>query len=178
VIRKRYEATRETKEKPILERLAEGQKLIEEGGDIKPVDSLGRNVAPLGRVRVQLRRQPSVLTKYEEAAHELIHRGVEVNREDAYNDSALDYLLYSPNFEMQTLMLEHGATSGFFAAFYNLFAPCSRGSGAAGKLLSAAECRAVTKPPRPPIQADLSPGLRIPIHLETRNVTGSTMNCC
>jgi hypothetical protein len=33
----------------------------------------------------------------------------------------LDYLLYSPNFEMQTLLIENGASSGFLVAFYNFF---------------------------------------------------------
>src|SRR5262249_51391010 len=37
---------------------------------------------------------------------------VEINRQDVYNNTAFDYMLYSPNFEMQTLLLEHGATSG------------------------------------------------------------------
>ncbi len=35
------------------------------------------------------------------------------------NVPALDYLLYSPNFEMQTLLIEHGASSGFLAAFFH-----------------------------------------------------------
>jgi hypothetical protein len=52
-------------------------------------------------------------------ADELIQRGVEINHEDVHNDTALDYLLYSPNFEMQTLLIEHGATSGFLVASFN-----------------------------------------------------------
>src|SRR4030095_2170890 len=44
---------------------------------------------------------------------------VEVNREDVYQNTALDYLLYAPTFEMQTLLIENGASSGFLAAFYH-----------------------------------------------------------
>jgi ankyrin repeat protein len=51
----------------------------------------------------------------------LIQRGVEINREDHYQDTALDYLIYSPNFEMQTLLIENGATSGFLVAVNNFY---------------------------------------------------------
>ena len=47
--------------------------------------------------------------------------GVEINKQDVYQDTALDYLLYSPSFEMQTLLIENGASSGFLAAFYTFF---------------------------------------------------------
>jgi ankyrin repeat protein len=59
--------------------------------------------------------KPKVLVAYEKLADTMIQRGVELNREDRYQDTALDYLLYSPNFEMQTLLLENGATSGFLS---------------------------------------------------------------
>lgn len=58
---------------------------------------------------------------YEEIANALLAGGVDLNREDVYQDTALDYLLYSPNFEMQTLLIEHGASSGFFAALVHFF---------------------------------------------------------
>jgi hypothetical protein len=60
-----------------------------------------------------------VIVAYEELAHAMIARGVEINREDVYQNTALDYLLYSPNFEMQTLLVENGATSGFLAAHFS-----------------------------------------------------------
>ena len=62
-------------------------------------------------------RKEKIKVAYEEIANALMARGVELNREDVYNNTALDYLLYSPNFEMQTLLIEHGANSGFLAAF-------------------------------------------------------------
>src|ERR1700751_962790 len=65
--------------------------------------------------------KPKIEVAYEEIADALIARGVDINKEDVYNDTALDYLLYSPNFEMQTLLIEHGASSGFLAAFYHFF---------------------------------------------------------
>ena len=65
--------------------------------------------------------KPNVLVAYEEIADSLIQRGVEINKQDVYQDTALDYLLYSPSFEMQTLLIENGASSGFLAAFYTFF---------------------------------------------------------
>jgi ankyrin repeat protein len=59
--------------------------------------------------------KPKTLVKYEEIADALVAKGVEINREDAYQNTALDYLLYAPTFEMQTLLIEHGASSGFLA---------------------------------------------------------------
>jgi LssY C-terminus len=53
--------------------------------------------------------------RYEEIANELLGKGVDINRQDVFHNTALDYLLYSPNFEMQTLLLENSATSGFLA---------------------------------------------------------------
>src|SRR5262249_19137326 len=95
LIRKLYEATRETKEKNILDRLEEAQKLIESGADVKPVDGLGRTALHWAVFGSSYATQPSVITEYEEIAHELIDHGIEINREDTYNDTALDYLLYS-----------------------------------------------------------------------------------
>jgi hypothetical protein len=168
LIRKLYEATRETKEKAILERLAEAQRMIEDGADVKPVDALGRNALHWAVFGSSYASKASVITRYEELAHELIDRGVEINREDAYNDTALDYLLYSPNFEMQTLMLEHGATSGFFAAFYNFFAlAMEHAELCGGDIPLGGGMPSKDEAPRPPIQSDLSPGLMIPIRMET-----------
>src|SRR5262249_13426161 len=62
--------------------------------------------------------RPSVTVAYEEIADAMIQRGIDINREDIYQDTALDYLLYSPTFEMQTLLMESGATSGFLVATF------------------------------------------------------------
>ena len=107
-----YQATRETKEGPTLERLAEAKKLIADKADIRAVDAQGRTALHWAVFGSSYTNKPAILVAYEEIADALIERGVEINREDAYNDTALDYMLYSPNFEMQTLLLEHGATSG------------------------------------------------------------------
>jgi hypothetical protein len=79
---------------------------------------------------------------------------VELNREDTYNDTALDYLLYSPNFEMQTLLIEHGATSGFLAMSFHFFNKDSTASPQAGTVRSAG----FTK-------ADLVPGATMDVRL-------------
>ena len=107
-----YQATRETKDGPTLERLAEAKKLIADKADIRTVDAQGRTALHWAVFGSSYTNKPAILVAYEEIADALIERGVEINREDAYNDTALDYMLYSPNFEMQTLLLEHSATSG------------------------------------------------------------------
>jgi LssY-like putative type I secretion system component LssY/ankyrin repeat protein len=107
-----YRATRETKEAPMLARLADAKKLIANKADVTAVDAQGRTALHWAVFGSSYARKPAILVAYEEIADALIQRGVEINRQDAYNDTALDYMLYSPNFEMQTLLLEHGATSG------------------------------------------------------------------
>jgi hypothetical protein len=114
-----YAATRETKEQAILDRLAEAKKQIDSGADLKPSDDLGRTALHWAIFGSSYATTPKLIVGYEEVADDLIQHGVEINHEDAYNDTALDYLLYSPNFEMQTLMIEHGATSGFLVASFN-----------------------------------------------------------
>ncbi|HLH05131.1 MAG TPA: LssY C-terminal domain-containing protein [Bryobacteraceae bacterium] len=111
-----YKATRETKEQPTLDRLAEAQQLIDSGADLKIVDARGRTALHWAVFGSSYATKPKIQVAYEEIANALIERGVELNREDAYQNTALDYLLYSPNFEMQTLLIEHGATSGFLPA--------------------------------------------------------------
>ncbi len=115
-----YQATRETKEQPTLDRLSEAKKLVADS-DIKAVDSQGRTALHWTIFGSSYTTKPKVLVAYEEIANALIERGVNINAEDAYNDTALDYLLYSPNFEVQTLLLENGASSGFLAASLRSF---------------------------------------------------------
>ena len=115
-----YAATRETREQGILARLAEAREQIDKGADIKAVDSLNRTALHWAVFGSSYAATQKLLVGYEQVADALIHHGVEINREDIYNDTALDYLLYSPNFEMQTLLIENGATSGFLAASFNL----------------------------------------------------------
>jgi hypothetical protein len=109
-----YQATRETKEESTLERLAAAKKLIADKADVMAVDPQGRTALHWAVFGSSYASKPDILVAYEEVADVLIERGVEINRQDVYNNTAFDYMLYSPNFEMQTLLLEHGATSGVF----------------------------------------------------------------
>ncbi len=84
----------------------------------------------------------------------MIGRGVDINRED--QDTALDYLLYSPSFEIQTLLIEHGATSGFLAASFHFFIEQSR---PIPKTVAAAVSLSR--------QADLTPGQTLSVRLNT-----------
>jgi hypothetical protein len=121
LIRELYQATRETKEKTILEYLAQAKKLVDDGTDVKTTDAQGRTALHWAIFGSSYNTKPSILVAYEEIADALIGRGVDINREDVYQDTALDYLLYSPSFEIQTLLIEHGATSGFLAASFHFF---------------------------------------------------------
>jgi hypothetical protein len=114
-----YAATRETKVQPTLDDLAQAKTLIDSGADLKATDSSGRTALHWAIFGSSYASKSDLIVAYEETAAALITRGVDINHEDVYNDTALDYLLYSPNFEMQTLLIEHGATSGFLAASFN-----------------------------------------------------------
>lgn len=119
LIQELYAATRETKTQPTLDNLTEAKKLIDGGADVKSTDSLGRTALHWAIFGSSYANNQDLIVAYEEIAAALIAHGVDINHEDTYNDTALDYLLYSPNFEMQTLLIEHGATSGFLAASFN-----------------------------------------------------------
>ena len=114
-----YAATRETKDQPTLDDLAQAKTLIDGGADVKATDSLGRTALHWAIFGSSYTNKSELIVAYEEVAAALLAHGVDINHEDMYNDTALDYLLYSPNFEMQTLLIEHGATSGFLAASFN-----------------------------------------------------------
>lgn len=154
LIRILYLATRETKERSTLDRIAEAKGLIAGNTDIKAVDGQGRTALHWAVFGSSYTTKPKIVVAYEEIADELIERGVDINREDVYNDTALDYLLYSPNFEMQTLLVEHGASSGFLAAFFPLFNQSPQGKP-----------QAATAGVRASRQADLEAGKTIDVRL-------------
>jgi LssY C-terminus/Ankyrin repeats (many copies) len=151
-----YRSTRETKEQGILAQLAEAKSLLDNGADVKATDSDGRTALHWAVMGSSYNIKPKVLVAYEEIADELIQRGVDINREDIYQDTALDYLLYAPTFEIQTLLIENGASSGFLAAFYHFWEERDRGTppptyAAAVKLSR---------------RADLTPGSTLSIRLD------------
>ena len=150
-----YQATRETKENQILDRLAIAKSLIPTA-DLKATDAEGRTALHWAVFGSSYNTKPKVLVAYEEIANDLIGHGVEINKEDAYQDTALDYLLYSPTFEMQTLLIERGATSGFLAASYQYFKQMLQCSGDNG----------LSKVPVSS-KADLKPGLTLSLRLDT-----------
>ena len=122
-----YQATRETKKQAILGKLGEAKGLLESGTDVKATDERGRTALHWAVFGSSYNTDSKIIVAYEEIADQLVAKGVDLNKEDAYNDTALDYLLYSPNFEMQTLLIEHGATSGFLAAFFHFYRQASLG---------------------------------------------------
>jgi hypothetical protein len=150
-----YQATRETKENKILERLDAAKQLIPTA-DLKATDPQGRTALHWAVFGSSYNVKPKVLVAYEDIANDLIERGIDVNKEDVYQDTALDYLLYSPTFEMQTLLIEHGATSGFLAASYQYVKQMSECTG--DKKLS-------SLPVSP--RADLKPGLTLSLRFDT-----------
>jgi hypothetical protein len=57
LVRALYQATRETKEPDILQRLNEAENLLQSGADIKATDPQRTDCASLGRIRFQLQYQ-------------------------------------------------------------------------------------------------------------------------
>lgn len=150
-----YQATRETKEPDILARLNDAKKILNDGADLKATDAQGRTALHWAVMGSSYNVKSKVLVAYEEITDQLIQKGVEINKEDVYQDTALDYLLYSPTFEIQTLLIENGASSGFLAAFYRYFDDEAKGvpqTHAAAVKLSR--------------QADLAPGLTLSVRLD------------
>jgi hypothetical protein len=154
LIQELYAATRETKEDAILARLAKAKDLLGGGADLNATDSHGRTALHWVVFGSSYNTRPSVLVAYEELADAMITGGIDVNRQDVYQDTALDYLLYSPNFEMETLLVENAATSGFLAVQYGL----SRGASAGAGVGNAAARPLLRK-------ADLTPGATLSVRL-------------
>lgn len=178
LIRELYQATRETKEKAILPHLQNAKKMVEDGADLSATDQQGRTALHWVIFGSSYNTKTSVIVAYEEIADAMLQRKIDVNREDVYQDTAFDYLVYSPNFEMQTLLLESGATSGFLA-FYNFLneqsdptQPAQPAPGAAAQRSNAAVA-AWRKP-------DLSAGQTLSVRLDgpvysDRSRTGDPM---
>ncbi|HWW96835.1 MAG TPA: LssY C-terminal domain-containing protein [Edaphobacter sp.] len=154
LIQKLYQATRDTKEQDILARLTEAKKLLADGADVKATDQYGRTALHWTVFGSSYNTKPNIIVSYEEIADQLIQKGVDINHEDIYNDTALDYLIYSPNFEIQTLLIEHGATSGFLIATFQYVRD---EIGELPKTVSEGMAKAM--------QADLAPGQTLSIRL-------------
>lgn len=151
-----YRATRETKEQDILAQLAQAKSLLDNGADVKATDRSGRTALHWAVMGSSYNIKPKVLVAYEEIADELIQKGVDINREDVYQDTALDYSLYAPSFEIQTLLIENGASSGFLAAFYHFWEERDKGTPPPTHAAAVQLSR----------QADLTPGLTLSIRLD------------
>jgi hypothetical protein len=155
VIQELYQATRLTKEKDILEHLGKAQQLIASGTDLKGTDAQGRTALHWTVFGSSYSTKPSTLIKYEEIADALVAGGVDINKEDIYQDTALDYSLYAPTFEIQTLLIEHGASSGFLAAYFQFFSERGDGAPKTPELLIQASRK-----------ADLVPGQTLSLRLD------------
>jgi hypothetical protein len=156
LIQELYQATRLTKEKDILEHLGKAQQLIASGTDLKGTDAQGRTALHWAVFGSSYSTKPSTLIKYEEIADALVAGGVDINKEDIYQDTALDYSLYAPTFEIQTLLIEHGASSGFLAAYFQFFSDRGDGPPKTPELLVQASRK-----------ADLVPGHTLSLRLDT-----------
>ena len=166
LIKELYQATRETKEKQILDSI-DRAKHIAETADLKATDAQGRTALHWVVFGSSYTMSPKVQVEYEEIADQLIARGIDINKEDHYQDTALDYLLYSPNFEMQTLLIEHGANSGFLASFSN-YVTDKDDDDSGADAPAGAKANAGASPAKNPWPgADLKPGQTLSVRLDT-----------
>lgn len=156
-----YKSTRETKQDKILAILQQAKSMVPTS-DVKATDEQGRTALHWTVFGASYTRNGRVLVAYEEIADALVQRGIDVNKQDVYQDTALDYLIYSPSFEMQTLLIERGANSGFLAASSQfLLLQSSRCS----EEKTPEEKTEETVPTNP--NADLAPGLTVSLRLDT-----------
>jgi hypothetical protein len=70
-----YQATRETKEKDILARLADAKRLLGNGTDVKATDAQGRTALHWAVFGSSYNTKPSIVVAYEEIANTLIAQG-------------------------------------------------------------------------------------------------------
>lgn len=157
IIQTLYQATRATKEKDILARLEQAKAFINSGADLKPTDPQGRTALHWAVFGSSYNSNQKVVVAYEDLVDAMIARGVAINHQDVYQNTALDYVIYAPTFEMQTLLLENGANSGFLAGVYQL----------------SEQCNAPVRPPRAATAADASdkapqlfPGATLSVRLD------------
>src|SRR6185369_6412211 len=163
LIKELYQATRETKEQAILASLARAKGILTNGADLQAVDRQGRTALHWVIFGCSYSTNPNIQVAYEELADKMIPGGIDINKEDAYQDTALDYLLYSANFEIQTLLLEHGANSGFLAASVQYVKEEAAEEVAEEKLASARTLASTDTLWR---GADLTPGQTLSVRLD------------
>src|SRR5689334_9072696 len=70
LLRALYQATRETIEPSILERLNEAKNLLQSGADVKAADRQGRTALHWAVFGSSYSTKPKVIVQYEEIAHE------------------------------------------------------------------------------------------------------------
>lgn len=169
IIQTLYQATRETKDKDILPLLQKAKELIDGGADLKGTDSQGRTALHWAVFGSSYSSKDKVLVAYEDLIDAMIARGVDINRQDVYQDTALDYLIYSPSFEIQTLLLESGANSGFLAGLHQSFDQCDAPAPTAPRAAKAPAPAARTSGLFP--GATLSVRLDVPVYSD-RSRTG------
>jgi hypothetical protein len=158
IIQTLYQATRHTKEKDILARLEEAKAFVDGGADVHATDPQGRTALHWVVFGSSYNSSQKVQVAYEDIADAMIARGVAINHQDVYQDTALDYLIYAPTFEMQTLLLENGANSGFLAGVYQLSEQCNA--------LPAQPSRAATTARSTDKAAQLFPGATLSVRLD------------
>ncbi len=109
-----YQSTREGKEARVIELLEEARGLVRRREGVLATGPQGRTALHWTVFASTGFSRPKILAVCEELALDLIRAGVDVNREDQYQNTALDYLDQGPNDQLQTLLMEFGAVSGYF----------------------------------------------------------------
>jgi hypothetical protein len=158
IIQTLYQATRHTKEKDILARLEQAKAFVDGGADLHATDPQGRTALHWAVFGSSYNSNQKVQVAYEDIADAMIARGVAINHQDVYQNTALDYLIYAPTFEMQTLLLENGANSGFLAGVYQLSEQCN--------VLTAQPSRAATTARSTDKAVRLFPGATLSVRLD------------
>jgi ankyrin repeat protein len=107
-----YQASRQEKEKDATPFLEKARDLLGRNADVKGAGGNGRTALHWAVVGAMYAKNQKQVQQYVELTEQLISRGANVNAEDEFGATPLDYQENSPHTELLSLLLENGARNG------------------------------------------------------------------
>ncbi|MFN7999565.1 MAG: LssY C-terminal domain-containing protein [Acidobacteriota bacterium] len=107
-----YQASRQDNEKEMTRLLTQAQDLLKQNANVKAVGDQRRTALHWAVIGAMYAKSEKQLQTYLDVVEQLITRGADVNAEDEFGATALDYQENSPHGELTPLLLENGARNG------------------------------------------------------------------